>query len=42
VKRVMLEIFKLDPTERMVAKEILRYLPPQWWAEVEKKTEVEA
>jgi hypothetical protein len=42
LKRVMLEIFKFDPMERMVAKEILRYLPPQWWEEVEKKREVEA
>ncbi|KAF8244425.1 kinase-like protein [Wilcoxina mikolae CBS 423.85] len=27
-RRLMYEIFKLDPKERMVAKEVVRYLPP--------------
>ena len=29
-RRLMYGIFKLDPWERMVAKEVVRYLPPSW------------
>ena len=29
-RRLMYEIFKLDPKERMVAKEVVRNLPPSW------------
>ena len=29
-RRLMYEIFKLNPKERMVAKEVVRYLPPSW------------
>ena len=29
-RRLMYGIFKLDPKERMVAKEVFRYLPPSW------------
>ena len=29
-RRLMYEIFKLDPKERMVAEEAVRYLPPSW------------
>ena len=29
-RELMYGIFKLDPRERMVAKEIVRYLPPSW------------
>jgi hypothetical protein len=31
-RRLMYEIFKLDPKERMVAKEVVCYLPPGWVA----------
>jgi len=33
-RRVMLEIFKLDPRERMPAVEVVRYVPPQWWEDM--------
>ena len=32
-RRLMYEIFKLDPKERMVAKEVIRYLLPSWVVE---------
>ena len=30
LRRLTHGIFKLDPKERMVAKEVVRYLPPSW------------
>ena len=30
LRRLMYEIFKLDPKERMLAKEVVRYLLPSW------------
>lgn len=35
-RHVMIGIFRLLPSERFDAKEVVRYLPPRWLDEVEK------